>query len=208
MQVEVYMDEIFHVPQAEAFCRLRFDHYHPAITTFPGLYLLATAAYRLVGLPLGIRLDVQFLRAINVLLAAALLETLMRVRQRLFPSEEPTLPSLVIATFPISFFFYFLFYTDTASTLFVTAAYLVSLPDCRSPSQPKGFTPHLLQFAVILITFFIEYLTWLLYVDVRACGADAADERRVGALHSRGELSADADRHGTPAVINDRLRHN
>ena len=142
------MDEVFHVPQAAAFCRLRFDHYHPAITTFPGLYLLAAAAYRLAALPLGVRLDAHFLRTVNIPLAAALLETLMRVRRRLFPSEPPALPALVLATFPVGFFFYFLFYTDTASTLFVVAAYLVSLPDSHAPSQPRNLSSHLLLLSV------------------------------------------------------------
>ena len=145
-QVEVYMDEIFHVPQAIAYARLRFAHYDPSITTFPGVYLLAAFAYRLFGLPLGLTLDVHFLRMINIILASALLETLARLRRRLLPQEEPSLPSLVLATFPVSFFFYFLFYTDTASTLFVCLTYLVSL------SHPSGLPAPSLGFHLLLLS--------------------------------------------------------
>ena len=34
-----YMDEIFHVPQAQNYCHGHFDHWNDMITTLPGLYL-------------------------------------------------------------------------------------------------------------------------------------------------------------------------
>ena len=37
------MDEVFHVPQAKHFCAGRFHVWDPKITTFPGLYLLASS---------------------------------------------------------------------------------------------------------------------------------------------------------------------
>jgi len=36
------MDEVFHVPQAKHFCAGRFHVWDPKITTFPGIYLLAS----------------------------------------------------------------------------------------------------------------------------------------------------------------------
>ena len=38
---DAYMDEIFHVPQTQRFCRGDFKTWDPKITTFPGLYLAA-----------------------------------------------------------------------------------------------------------------------------------------------------------------------
>jgi alpha-1,2-glucosyltransferase len=35
---EAYMDEIFHVPQAQAYCRGDFTYWDDKITTPPGLY--------------------------------------------------------------------------------------------------------------------------------------------------------------------------
>jgi hypothetical protein len=33
-----YMDEIFHIPQAQEYCQGNFRKWDPMITTFPGLY--------------------------------------------------------------------------------------------------------------------------------------------------------------------------
>ena len=44
-----YMDEIFHVPQAQKYCALDFAHWDPKITTLPGAYLLAVPFSRLAG---------------------------------------------------------------------------------------------------------------------------------------------------------------
>ena len=38
-----YMDEIFHVPQAQAYCRGEWAHWDDKITTLPGAYLVAVA---------------------------------------------------------------------------------------------------------------------------------------------------------------------
>ena len=31
-----YMDEIFHIPQAQNYCHLHYDHWNDKITTLPG----------------------------------------------------------------------------------------------------------------------------------------------------------------------------
>ncbi|UZJ54741.1 hypothetical protein CBS101457_004061 [Exobasidium rhododendri] len=36
-----YLDEIFHVPQAQRYCDGRFEHYDPKLTTPPGLYFIS-----------------------------------------------------------------------------------------------------------------------------------------------------------------------
>ena len=37
-----YMDEIFHIPQAQKYCNGTFDSWDPKITTLPGLYLFSS----------------------------------------------------------------------------------------------------------------------------------------------------------------------
>ena len=37
VQPAPYMDEVFHVPQAQSYCRHNFSHWDPMITTLPGL---------------------------------------------------------------------------------------------------------------------------------------------------------------------------
>jgi len=39
--IDIYMDEIFHIPQAQKFCHGNFVEWDSKITTFPGLYLLS-----------------------------------------------------------------------------------------------------------------------------------------------------------------------
>jgi len=52
--VAPYMDEIFHIPQAQRYCAGQLEEWDPKITTFPGLYLASMSAYsiaRRLGLP-------------------------------------------------------------------------------------------------------------------------------------------------------------
>ena len=37
-----YMDEIFHIPQAQKYCNGTYDEWDPKITTLPGLYLFSS----------------------------------------------------------------------------------------------------------------------------------------------------------------------
>lgn len=70
-QREPYMDEIFHVPQAQKYCDCKFDEWDLKITTLPGLYFISFACLRALAYALGHELDVVcttfFLRMINVL---------------------------------------------------------------------------------------------------------------------------------------------
>lgn len=38
---EPYMDELFHIPQAQKYCQYNWTHYDPKITTPPGLYIIS-----------------------------------------------------------------------------------------------------------------------------------------------------------------------
>ncbi|TRZ20871.1 hypothetical protein HGM15179_006206 [Zosterops borbonicus] len=69
-----YMDEVFHVPQAQAYCHGRFLQWDPMITTLPGLYLLSVGVVKpaawLLGWTGSVVCSVGMLRFINLLFSA------------------------------------------------------------------------------------------------------------------------------------------
>ncbi|KAF4793874.1 dol-P-Glc:Glc(2)Man(9)GlcNAc(2)-PP-Dol alpha-1,2-glucosyltransferase [Turdus rufiventris] len=69
-----YMDELFHVPQAQAYCQGRFGQWDPMITTLPGLYLLSVGLVKpaawLLGWTGSVVCSVGMLRFINLLFSA------------------------------------------------------------------------------------------------------------------------------------------
>ncbi|XP_078276015.1 dol-P-Glc:Glc(2)Man(9)GlcNAc(2)-PP-Dol alpha-1,2-glucosyltransferase isoform X4 [Rhinoraja longicauda] len=66
-----YMDEEFHVPQAQRFCSGSFSEWDPMITTLPGLYLVSTGIIKPVSWLLGwteaVVCSTAMLRFINLL---------------------------------------------------------------------------------------------------------------------------------------------
>lgn len=70
-QSQPYMDEIFHVPQAQKYCNYKFDEWDPKITTLPGLYFISFACLRTLAFFVGHELRVVcstfFLRMVNTL---------------------------------------------------------------------------------------------------------------------------------------------
>jgi alpha-1,2-glucosyltransferase len=134
-----YLDEYFHVPQAQKFCQGDWHSWDPKITTPPGLYLVAWAFSLITG-----SCSTSALRALNV---GALCLIFFQVydisrcinRRRVPRRNQGVTPSsrksdretswanahfaLNVALFPPLFFFSGLFYTDVMSTLFVLLSY-------------------------------------------------------------------------------------
>ena len=102
-----YMDEVFHIPQAQRYCLGNWNYYDPLLTTPPGLYLTSTFLCKIWTLPCSIAI----LRMTNVIYSIGiyLLVSLSRSKDS----------SLSISLFPVSFFFHFLYYTDSGSTFWV-----------------------------------------------------------------------------------------
>ncbi|KAJ1726927.1 glucosyltransferase [Coemansia biformis] len=129
---EPYMDEMFHIPQAQRYCRGEFGAWDPKLTTPPGLYLASlalVAGARALGLSRA-PCSVGGLRAANWALSLALFWTLYGLVRRLhrdLSAWATAAATLALALFPLSFFFHHLFYTDTASLLLVLLTYLLSL---------------------------------------------------------------------------------
>ncbi|KAI0477979.1 DIE2/ALG10 family-domain-containing protein [Xylaria cf. heliscus] len=127
---EPYLDEVFHIPQAQVYCQGRYYEWDNKITTPPGLYFSTIVFNRLLGLPCSI----YNLRAFNVFVVSCISVLVLVCRARLTPStakpvadRQITVHDIVtginIALFPVLFFFSGLYYTDPASTLIVLLAY-------------------------------------------------------------------------------------
>lgn len=106
-----YMDEVFHVGQAQRLCRGEW-HWDPAITTPPGMYAVA------MGLTLlGIECSLGMLRTTCAVCSLGLFLTLLRM------NPKNLWKAIEMYTFPPLFFFSFLYYTDVPSALSVLLCY-------------------------------------------------------------------------------------
>ncbi|KAK4213944.1 DIE2/ALG10 family-domain-containing protein [Rhypophila decipiens] len=138
---EPYLDEVFHIPQAQTYCQGRFWDWDDKITTPPGLYLLSVANHKLWRLAECTSFSLRNNNVLDILLIA-LLAALCRddIEARTAEQQQDSRPTqspkkrqffslytchtaLNIALFPVLFFFSGLYYTDVASTLLVLLAY-------------------------------------------------------------------------------------
>lgn len=135
-----YMDEIFHIPQTQKYCGGNFKEWDNMITTLPGLYYLS---YLYVSslLPLVQILNpestllslctVPVLRSVNIFLSFVNFVLFWKISLHLSPPEErksePWRKSVLMALYPLQFFFAFLFYTDIGATTAVLGMYFFAL---------------------------------------------------------------------------------
>ncbi|KAK1320544.1 hypothetical protein QJS10_CPA03g01613 [Acorus calamus] len=134
-----YMDEIFHVPQAQKYCNGDFRSWDPMITTPPGLYYLSLphVASLFPGMWFLNKISsfsglcsTAVLRSANgtfaVICSVLVYEILMHLRPAL-GKRKATACAVLMALYPLHWFFTFLFYTDVASLGAVLAMYLACL---------------------------------------------------------------------------------
>ncbi|KAJ7102367.1 glucosyltransferase [Mycena belliarum] len=151
-----YMDEPFHIPQAQAYCRGDFATWDPKITTPPGLYILSLVLKKAFML----KCNVPMLRltAMLPLLALPLVLTrLLCYHQRERPPSRllsPTVDAVILSAFPLVWFFGFLYYTEAPSLLFVVGTIVAAM-------QNKHWFAGLLGF--ISCTFRQTNVIWVLY---------------------------------------------
>ncbi|EZG17793.1 hypothetical protein H107_03617 [Trichophyton rubrum CBS 202.88] len=136
-----YLDEVFHVRQAQAYWNHRWQQWDPKITTPPGLYIVSYAVASLSTALFGkpVELSASILRCINGLVLFNILQLTLRrffsLRQTLMlekgevgiSSWSISLSALNICLFPPLFFFSGLYYTDLAALLVVLEACNVDL---------------------------------------------------------------------------------
>ncbi|KAI0388604.1 glycosyltransferase family 59 protein [Xylariaceae sp. FL0594] len=127
---EPYLDEIFHIPQAQVYCLGKYSQWDDKITTPPGLYIVTLLFNRVLGLTCS----VLNLRAFNADMVACIsvvaLACKAQYRQCFAQADTgrrisipDVLTGISIASFPVIFFFSGLYYTDPSSTLIVLLAY-------------------------------------------------------------------------------------
>ncbi|KAM5560110.1 dol-P-Glc:Glc(2)Man(9)GlcNAc(2)-PP-Dol alpha-1,2-glucosyltransferase [Rosa sericea] len=136
---EPYMDEIFHVPQAQQYCKGNFRSWDPMITTPPGLYYLSLAyvaclfpgmSFVKAASSFSEGCSTAILRSSNGVLAVVCSVLVYEIIRHLRPNlgeRKATLIAVVLAMYPLHWFFTFLYYTDVASLAAVLAMYLACL---------------------------------------------------------------------------------
>ncbi|KAF9994659.1 glucosyltransferase [Entomortierella chlamydospora] len=120
-----YMDEIFHIPQAQRYCEGDFWTWDPKLTTPPGLYVIS-------NLLLAVRrpfCSALLLRLTNLAYPLLILFTVAALLKEIHPHlthHESFRTASVIICFPVLYFFNFMYYTDGGSTAFVLLSWLAS----------------------------------------------------------------------------------
>ncbi|CUS08585.1 unnamed protein product [Tuber aestivum] len=125
---EPYLDEAFHIPQAQAYCRNAFKTWDPKLTTPAGLYITTyPLSYVAECTP-------ALLRSVNAWGIAVLIPILVyNILGYIHPRKqrsEAVHEAINVALFPLLWFFSGLFYTDVYSTVWVLWSYLAWLRGC------------------------------------------------------------------------------
>lgn len=136
-----YMDEPFHVPQALAYCMGEWSTWDSKITTPPGLYLLSVLLHRV----LMFRCNLSTLRSTVTFMTFTLPPFLARLlslhRQHPPPPLlSPTWEAVVLSTFPLVWFYGFLYYTEVPSLVSVLGTIVFSMQDQHCIAAVLGFT--------------------------------------------------------------------
>ncbi|CAO3626088.1 unnamed protein product [Mucor hiemalis] len=125
---EPYLDEIFHIPQSQQYCRGDFFTWDQKITTPPGLYWTSNLIVYIARLFHYDLCTVNTLRFTNILFSIGLYFVLLSLILTLSNKRnnwKTQLYALTLCWFPINYFFNFLYYTDPGSTFFVMLSYLL-----------------------------------------------------------------------------------
>ncbi|KAJ2643780.1 glucosyltransferase [Coemansia sp. RSA 1694] len=141
-----YMDEVFHVPQAQHYCQGQFGVWDPKLTTPPGLYIISMVPaylFRMLNPADSSRwCSPEFLRSTNWMLSLLLFWTIYGLIRQLRPglsTMAATATTLSLSLLPVSFFLHHMYYTDTASLLLVLLSYSFSLSHCHIAAGIAGF---------------------------------------------------------------------
>lgn len=163
-----YMDEIFHIPQARQYCRGDFKTWDPMITTPPGLYYVSlmyvTSLFPGMWFATNEAHSVpdfcstSYLRSTNAFLAIIcsilVYELIINLRPS-YSERKATACAIVMALYPVHWFFTFLYYTDVASVTAVMAMLLASLKKNYWLSA---------MFGAVAILFRQTNVVWILFV--------------------------------------------
>lgn len=182
--VEPYMDEIFHVPQTQRYCKGNFGEWDSKITTFPGLYvlsaLLSTPAMSL--LPLSEVCSLTFLRAVNVLFGMGSLLVMQQLLRRRMSDTKAAAHAFVLALYPIHFFFTFLYYTDVGSLFWVLLTHHLATPSPGRAVPSRRRVAGAAVSGLVSIAFRQTNAVWLMFTFGTAALADLEASKKWGRL--------------------------
>ncbi|KAF7975776.1 hypothetical protein HWV62_8587 [Athelia sp. TMB] len=153
---EPYMDEPFHVPQAQAYCEGRYEHWDPKITTPPGLYIASLIIKRVFMFKCTLPM-LRLTTTLSLLGLPIVLTRLLCYHQRQRAPRSlltPTMDAIVLSAFPLVWFFGFLYYTEVPSLLFVVSTVVAA-------SQGSHWTAGLL--GLVSCTFRQNNIIWVVY---------------------------------------------
>ncbi|TSK13165.1 Dol-P-Glc:Glc(2)Man(9)GlcNAc(2)-PP-Dol alpha-1,2-glucosyltransferase [Bagarius yarrelli] len=200
------MDEIFHVPQAQKYCEGKFTEWDPMITTPPGLYLLSVGVIKpvmwLVGWTGPAVCSTAILRFMNVLFNCGNLYILYLLICHIHPKEKSraygrrVLSALTLSSFPVLYFFTFLYYTDAGSTFFTLFSYLMCLYRCHQASALLG---------ICAILFRQTNIIWVAFCAGTVVAHKLDEAWRVELLKKRDEKSS--SQISVPMSVVTRLAH-
>ncbi|KAI4602563.1 glucosyltransferase [Pestalotiopsis sp. 9143b] len=120
-----YMDEIFHIPQAQVYCEGKYTQWDDKITTPPGFIIWARVSGHQDCSADTLRRFNVFATALTAAVATACRSTIEGSSLKKGISSIYSIHTGInIALFPVLFFFSGLYYTDVMSTCVVLVAYL------------------------------------------------------------------------------------
>lgn len=168
LQPTPYLDEVFHIPQAQKYCDGNFTEWDSKITTPPGLYLLTVGFLKPISWFFAkpqICSSVYALRGINMFLSTALLYVVYSLQRHLHtPKDEvdiirSLLTAVNLCIFPVLYFFNFLYYTDVMSTFLVLFTYLLCLHERHGLSAFTGCLAVIVRQTNVVWVMFFGLLT-------------------------------------------------
>ncbi|KIJ22240.1 glycosyltransferase family 59 protein [Paxillus involutus ATCC 200175] len=179
---EPYMDEPFHVPQAQAFCRGEWSTWDPKITTPPGLYILSVLIHRIFTFRCNMSL-LRFTVTLTLLTLPLFLTRLLAFHQRRRPPPllAPTAEALILSTFPIAWFYGFLYYTEVPSLVSVLFTMILATQDRHWSAAVFG---------VISCFFRQTNIIWVMYAFAISQLMRLRFKRGNASLHDPPALSA------------------
>lgn len=117
-KARIVIDELFHLPQGEAYCNGNFSYWDPKITTLPGLYLVSST-FLGTYFPCT-KYNLRFINlvasCINLILFSSILKFVYYGS-----NSKVLLQALNLAILPPLYFFSHVYYTDTLSLTFLLA---------------------------------------------------------------------------------------
>ncbi|KAK3324495.1 DIE2/ALG10 family-domain-containing protein [Cercophora scortea] len=144
-QTQPYLDEVFHIPQAQKYCQGRYQDWDDKITTPPGLYLISMTMLKLRNSAACAAADLRAHNLLGVMLLILVGSFTRGMVEARHGKGNPTSQSfhafhtaLNVGLFPVIFFFSALYYTDVFSTLVVMVAYYDHLSRL-TPESPGPF---------------------------------------------------------------------